>query len=41
MEQVVKFLKEANTHYSVTVEGGQPRVKTFSSFTHKPKVVKF
>lgn len=28
MEQVAKFLKEADTYYLATVEGDQPRVRT-------------
>ena len=27
MERVAKFLKEAETYYLETVEGGQPRVR--------------
>ena len=29
MEQVAKFLKEADTYYLATVEGDQPRVRPF------------
>ena len=29
MEEVVKFLKDANTYYLATVEGDQPRVRPF------------
>ena len=29
MERVVNFLKEAETYYLATVEGNQPRVRTF------------
>ena len=29
MEQVAKFLKEADTYYLATVEGDQPRVRQF------------
>ena len=29
MERVVQFLKEAETYYLVTVEGDQPKGKTF------------
>ena len=29
MERVLKFLKEAETYYLATVEGYQPRVRTF------------
>lgn len=31
MEQVVKFLKEAETYYLATVEGDQPRVRPFGT----------
>ena len=31
MEQVVNFLKEAETYYLATVEGGQPRVRPFGT----------
>ena len=29
MERVVNFLKEAETYYLATVEGNQPRIRTF------------
>ena len=31
MEQVVQFLKEAETYYLATVEGDQPRVRPFGT----------
>ena len=31
MEEVVKFLKDANTYYLATVEGDQPRVRPFGT----------
>ena len=31
MEQVAKFLKEADTYYLATVEGDQPRVRPFGT----------
>ena len=31
MEQVVNFLKEAETYYLATVEGDQPRVRPFGT----------
>lgn len=31
MEQIVKFLKEAQTYYLATVEGDQPRVRPFGT----------
>ena len=31
MERVVKFLKEAETYYLATVEGDQPRVRSFAT----------
>lgn len=31
MEEVVKFLKEAETYYLATVEGDQPRVRPFGT----------
>ena len=31
MEEVVKFLKNANTYYLATVEGDQPRVRPFGT----------
>ena len=31
MERVLKFLKEAETYYLVTVEGDQPRVRPFGT----------
>ena len=31
MEEIVKFLKEAETYYLATVEGDQPRVRPFST----------
>ena len=31
MERVVNFLKEAETYYLATVEGNQPRVRTFGT----------
>ena len=33
MEQIVKFLKEAETYYLATVEGDQPRVRPFGTAT--------
>ena len=34
MERVVQFLKEAETYYLATVEGDQPKGKTFWNRTH-------
>ena len=31
MEEIVKFLKEAETYYLATVEGDQPRVRPFGT----------
>ena len=31
MEEVEKFLKEAETYYLATVEGDQPRVRPFGT----------
>ena len=31
MEEIVKFLKEAETYYLATVEGDQPRVRPFDT----------
>ena len=32
MEEIVKFLKEAETYYLATVEGDQPRVRPFGTW---------
>ena len=34
MEEVVKFLKDANTYYLATVEGDQPRVSSLRNCPH-------
>ena len=34
MERVAQFLKEAETYYLATVEGDQPKGKTFWNRTH-------
>ena len=31
MEEIVKFLKEAETYYLATIEGDQPRVRPFGT----------
>lgn len=31
MESVYKFLKDANTYYLATIDGGQPRVRPFGT----------